>query len=352
MAEAGSEEISNPAEAFLVSAREELEKVREQLGEIDLLVEQSQGEVDKLAERNASVAAKVHQLQANFDTVPRDDIRSVYEEAQDAQQRLFTMRGQAEKLRSDKAILERYIDFVARTVALLDQTDGLQAAGPMIISDSVIEHIISAQEEERRKVSRQIHDGPAQSLANLILQAEIAMRMFDVDQDKAREELTSLQQSAGAAFSQLRDFIFDLRPMMLDDLGLIPTVRRYLDAIREKTKLETNFVVTGTERRLESHREVLVFRALQDVLANVRDHAEATKVKVTIDIHEKQVRAVVEDDGRGFDPQAVENSEEDSGQGQGLQRLRERIGQVGGSLDVQSEPGQGTRVVFFIPTGD
>ena len=351
MAEAGSEEITNPAEAFLASARQELEEVRGKLGEIDLLVEQSQGEVDKLAERNASVAAKVHQLQANFDTVPRDDIRSVYEEAQDAQQRLFTMRGQVEKLSSDKANLERYVDFLARTVALLGQTDGLQVSAPTLMSDSVIQQVISAQEDERRKISRQIHDGPAQSLANLILQAEIATRLFEVDQDKAREELASLQQTAGRAFGQLRDFIFDLRPMMLDDLGLIPTIRRYLDAIREKTGLDINLVITGTERRLEPHREVLVFRAMQDVLANVREHAAATKVKVTIDIHEMQVRSVVEDNGRGFDPQAV-GEIADAGQGQGLRRLHERIGQVGGSLDIQSQPGEGTKVIFFIPTGD
>jgi two-component system sensor histidine kinase DegS len=351
MAEAGSEGITNPAEAFLSSARQELEEIRAKLSEIDLLVEQSQGEVDKLAERNASVAAKVHQLQANFDTVPRDDIRLVYEDAQDAQQRLFTMRGQVEKLSSDKAILERYVDFLARTVSLLDQTDGLQVAGPTVVSDSVIHQIITAQEDERRKISRQIHDGPAQSLANLILQAEIATRLFEVDQDKAREELANLQQSAGTAFGQLRDFIFDLRPMMLDDLGLIPTIRRYLDAIREKTGLDINLIITGTERRLEAHREVLVFRALQDVLTNVREHAAATKIKVTIDIHEKQVRSVVEDNGRGFDPQAV-GEIADAGQGQGLRRLHERIGQVGGSIDIQSQPGEGTKVVFFIPTGD
>ena len=230
MADAGSMDQINPAEAFLASARQELEKARAELKEVGLLVEQSQGEVDKLAERNAGITAKVHQLQANFDTVPRDDIRSTYEDALDAQQRLFTMRGQVEKLASDLAILERYEDFLTRTVSLLDQTQGLKVAGIAPVANSVIQQIITAQEEERRNISRQIHDGPAQGLSNLILQAEIALRLFDVDQDKARLELANLQQTAGATFAQLRDFIFDLRPMMLDDLGLLPTIRRYLDA--------------------------------------------------------------------------------------------------------------------------
>ena len=349
MADAGSMDQINPAEAFLASARQELEKARAELKEVGLLVEQSQGEVDKLAERNAGITAKVHQLQANFDTVPRDDIRSTYEDALDAQQRLFTMRGQVEKLASDLAILERYEDFLTRTVSLLDQTQGLKVAGIAPVANSVIQQIITAQEEERRNISRQIHDGPAQGLSNLILQAEIALRLFDVDQDKARLELANLQQTAGATFAQLRDFIFDLRPMMLDDLGLLPTIRRYLDAFQDKTGLDINLVVTGSERRLESHREVLVFRALQEVLTNVRDHAQASKVKVSVDIHERQVRTVIEDDGRGFDPDAPEDSA-GSGQGLGLQKLHERIGQVGGSIEVQSNPGQGTRIVFSIPT--
>ena len=119
---------------------------------------------------------------------------------------------------------------------------------------SSVEQIIEAQEEERRKISRQIHDGPAQALSNFILQTEIALRLFDIDVGKAREELTSLKASATSTFSHVRDFIFDLRPMMLDDLGLIPTVRRYTDAFKEKTGLNLTLVVTGTERRLESHR--------------------------------------------------------------------------------------------------
>jgi two-component system sensor histidine kinase DegS len=137
--------------------------------------------------------------------------------------------------------------------------------------------------------------------------------------------------------------------MMLDDLGLVPTIRRYVDAVREKTGMDINLVLTGTERRLEAHREVLVFRALQETLANVRDHAQATQVKVTIDIGERLVRTTIEDNGSGFEPQTISN-DKDMGQGGGLRTLHDRINMVGGTLDVQSNPGQGTRVVFSIPS--
>jgi two-component system sensor histidine kinase DegS len=347
--EVASKEQISPVDAFLAYAREELEKVRNRLNEIGLLVGQNQGEVDKLVERNVSIAAEVHHMQAGFDTIPREDIRSIYEKYQDSQQRLFTMRGQLENLISDKEILEEFFGFLKGTVALLDQAQGLGVAVRKPVGSSVIRQIITAQEDERRKISRQIHDGPAQGLTNIILQAEIALRLFDLDQDKARQELADLQKNAGLTFGKLRDYIFDLRPMMLDDLGLIPTIRRYIGAFGEKTGLEIIVEISSTDRRLESHIEVLVFRGLQEVLATVRDHAQATQVKVKVDVHEKQVRTVIEDNGKGFKPQTGDEAT-DSGQSRGLRELHNRIGQIGGTIEVQSSPGQGTRVVFSIPT--
>jgi two-component system, NarL family, sensor histidine kinase DegS len=344
------EKEPTPLELFLESIRAELQQVRSEMKEIGLLVEQSQGEVEKLAQRNATITAHVHQLQAHFDTVPREDIKSAYEHAQDAQQRLFTMRGQLEKLQSDQAHLKRYAETLAKTLQTLEGTGSLDLpeGSPVAPPSGGIEQIIEAQEEERRKISRHIHDGPAQALANFILQTEIAMRLFDMDQDKARQELNSLKASASSTFASVRDFIFDLRPMMLDDLGLIPTARRYVDAYKEKTGLNVSMIVTGTERRLEPHREVLVFRGIQELLANVRDHAQATQVKVMMDVDAAMVRVVVEDNGRGYDPAAAMA---EGAKGRGLQTLKSRVTQVGGAIEVESSPGSGSKVTFSIPAG-
>jgi two-component system sensor histidine kinase DegS len=344
-------EAQDPVAAFLETTKAELTLVRDQSKEISLLVGQSQGEVEKLVQRNQAITAQLHQIQSNFETVPREDIRTAYEAAQDAQQRLFTMRGQLEKLQADQGNLKRYADFLARTVQLLEGGAEVQAgdgAGAAPTSQSeLIEQVVQAQEEERRKLSRQIHDGPAQSLSNFILQAEIALRLFDNDPEKAREELSSLKSSASTTFSHIRDYIFDLRPMMLDDLGLVPTVRRYTEAFKDKTGLNLSLVVTGSERRLEPHVEVLLFRAVQELLGNVRDYAQATQVKVTVDLDDNQVKATVEDNGRGFDPEGLKR--EDGG-GRGLLLLRDRVEQAGGSIEFDSEVGKGSRIVVTIPT--
>jgi two-component system sensor histidine kinase DegS len=210
-----------------------------------------------------------------------------------------------------------------------------------------IQQIIEAQEEERRTLSRQIHDGPAQALSNFILKTEIAMRLFETDQDRAKEELSSLKTAAASTFGQVRDFIFDLRPMMLDDLGLVPTVRRYSEALKEKTGLEINFVITGNERRIEPHIEVLTFRAIQTLLINIRDHAQATQAKVMLDMGDRLIRVSVEDNGKGFDP---DTQLDEDAQKQGISALRNRIDKIGGTLDVESAAGEGTRIAFTIPT--
>lgn len=340
---------ASPLEALIQSTRAEFDQVRTEMKEIGLLVEQSQGEVDKLAQRNAAITGHLHQLQTHFDTVPREDIRSAYEAFQDAQQRLFTMRGQLEKLQSDQAHLKRFVDYLGRALQVLEGGVTLDEAKPEASPGVRAEQIIEAQEDERRKLSRQLHDGPAQALSNFILQAEIAMRLFDSDQDKAREEIKNLKAAASSSFGHVRDFIFDLRPMMLDDLGLIPTVRRYFDTYKERTGLDASLVVTGQERRIEPHLEVLVFRAVQELLGNAREHAQATQVKATLDLDNNQVRVSIEDNGRGFD---LEGEEYQSTKGRGLKTLTERIGLVGGTIHIDSGLARGTRVAFTVPAAE
>jgi two-component system sensor histidine kinase DegS len=350
MTEAPQAQEISPREAFIANCHRELDQARSKLKEITLLVEQSQGEVDKLAQRNASATAELHQMQAHFDTIPREDIRSAYELAQDAQQRLFTMRGQLEKLQSDKIHLQRYAEHLASTLQLLEGGAEVAAVTEEESGSlTVIEQVIEAQEEERRKISRQMHDGPAQSMANFILQTEIAMRLFDTNLEGAKQELAALKESANNSFSRVRDFIFDLRPMMLDDLGLVPTVRRYIEALKEKTGINMTLVVTGTERRIEPYREVLVFRTVQQLLGNVRDHAQATQAKISLDMDDHQVRLAVEDNGKGIDPKLLDS---DEGEGRSLAILQERVSQLGGTMDLEGSATEGTRVALAIPTGD
>lgn len=323
----------------------ELDQVNEALDEVNLMLEQSQLEVTKLAQKNASITTKLQQIQGHFDTVPREDIRSVYDRALETQQRLFVMRGQLEKLQSDQAQLNRYKN------SLEQVNQAFQGGVPESVKGNahsgtveIVESMIQAQEAERQRLSRQMHDGPAQALSNFILQTEIAMRYFDLDQGKSRAELSSLKSAATNTFGKVRDFIFELRPMMLDDLGLVPTVQRYIEAIQEQHSTEIRFTFTGNERRLESYQEIMVFRALQELVSNAIRHSQAAQINIQLDLGESAVKMIIDDNGMGFDEALLEQRGH-----LGIKVIKERVEMLGGYLQVDSVIGQGTRITFQMP---
>ena len=324
----------------------ELQETQRALRETTLMIEQSQGEVSKLTQRNTAITSHLQQVQNQLGNTSAEEIRMAYDSALDAQQRLFVMRGQLEKLQSDKTHYERYKTVLERLQ--IGGGDGVSAASSQSTGAgkgalASVEMLINAQEAERQRLSRQMHDGPAQALSNFILQTEIAMRLMDVDPTQARDELGNLKLSAMGTFQKVRNFIFELRPMMLDDLGLIPTIRRYADTFKEQTGLEVNVIISGTERRLESYLEVMVFRAIQELLSNAARHSQATLIKVNVDITDNLVRVGVDDNGKGFDIDSVQ------GKNLGLNLIRERTEMLGGNFEVDSATGKGTRVMFSLP---
>lgn len=335
--------------SFLEETHKDYEQTQRDLKEIDILIKQSAAEVERLAQRNSQVNSYTRQLQTNFETLPREDIKEAYEALNDVQQRLFTMRGQLEKLQSDQRNLERLAEFQRKIIELTDGTASFPTSGsrprPTGDQPNVI-RVIQTEEAVRQGLVRKMHDSVASSISNFILQAEICQRFFDVNPDRARTELNALKSSAGSTFSNVKDFIFDLRPMMLDDLGVIPTLRRYAESFQEKNGLPVPITVTGVERRLESHIEVTVFRNVQELLQNALNHAQATQIQVQIDMASEQVTAVVEDNGSGFNVEDAFNGNQKT---IGLSTLRERTEMLGGELNIQSNLGQGTRVEFSIP---
>lgn len=328
--------------------RGELERVNAELRDIKSKMDTSRGQVEQLAQRNASVIGEVRRIEGSLEQIPRVNIKEVYTEALESQQRLMTIRGQMEKLQAQEAVARHEVETIRSVIDVLNRAevsaDG--EAGSMSAREMII-RVIDAQEEERERLARTMHDGPAHSLTNFILQAEICQKLFEKNPEKARLELANLKGSASDAFQRVREFIFNLRPMMLTDLGLVPTVKRYLNAFEEQTGIQTEFVMTGRERRLEGYREVMVFRGIQELMSNARDMG-ANSIKVMLEVGEDRVNSIVEDNGRGLGTGKL--SLEPSSQ-IGLSALQERITLVGGTLTIGSSTGHGSRIEFSIPTG-
>lgn len=203
---------------------------------------------------------------------------------------------------------------------------------------------LDAQEEERRRIARELHDETAQELTALLVHIRLAA---DGSREPAtRERLTELRAAASRALAGVRRIARELRPTILDDLGLAEAVRAYANECLARSGTRATVSTSGSAARLDPSRELVLYRVIQEALSNVAKHAEASRVDVAIGQDADVVVASVVDTGRGFEPRRTVAP---TGQGLGLLGMRERLALVGGHLEIETSPGAGTAVRVTVP---
>jgi two-component system, NarL family, sensor histidine kinase DegS len=330
----------------------EYQATKAALNEISATLNQSQNELNRLMQIKANVTAQLQQLSGDSDSISKADIRNAFNSALDAQQRLLVMRGQLDKIQEQKNGLQKYVSMLESMISYLKNGDSqVQSVHENTDRVAMLEMLITSQESERQRLSRQMHDGPAQALSNFIVQSEIATRMYEIDPNKVKDELEKLKTSAMNTFQKIRSFISELRPMMLDDLGLVPTIKRYVSNLKEQTGVDINLVVTGTYRRLKPYIEVYLFRAMQELIGNAikhnLDNVSKIKIDVNLYIENALIKVDIKDNGKG-----IKQMEMNSSGGLGLKLIRERAQLLGGSLEIVSSETTGTEITLTIPVED
>ena len=212
----------------------------------------------------------------------------------------------------------------------------------------LLEKIITAQEDERKRVARELHDMVGQALTGLSLTLGSAEAEVGRDPDRMRERLEALRATTSAAIEDVRRLIADLRPSVLDDLGLIQALGWYVENYLEKAGIETVAATSGSDVDVPAHLETALFRVLQEAITNIIKHSQAQNVSIRLDFAESTISGEVRDDGVGFDFEEVQG-EELALRGVGLLGMEERINLLGGSFEVSSRPGEGTVVTFQVP---
>ena len=244
----------------------------------------------------------------------------------------------------EKASLERQVR--ERTAALRESLDRLRTLGEQ--RERLLRRLVTAQEEERRRIAADIHDDTIQTMTALGIRLELARRQAVTPRLQA--ELDLAIETARAATTGLRDLLFDLHPVVLDQDGLVAALRAELDRARQSDAgSRTAFELVG---RLDSEPPIeprtTVFRIAQEALANVRRHAEATHVRIEIGSADGGIRARIIDDGKGMDPDIARRPPHGH---LGLVAMRERAELAGGTWRLQSAPGAGTTIEVWIPIG-
>lgn len=213
----------------------------------------------------------------------------------------------------------------------------------------LLHQVVSAQEGERRRIARELHDGTGQILTGLGLGMAAAKDSLRSNPDLAARQLTELKDLNAQALQELHNVISDLRPSVLDDLGLVPALSAYIRDFEKRTGVEATFSVDGRKRRIRGDLETIVFRIGQEALTNIAKHASAESVQIQLDFKTGCMKLSVEDDGCGFDPDEVLYSESTGRSAWGLLGIQERVALVGGICSIESELQKGTRIVATIP---
>ncbi|WP_338553392.1 sensor histidine kinase [Paenibacillus sp. KS-LC4] len=347
------------------AARAELESLEQELEVVIQETVKTIERVDKLELDYRQARIRLTEVSRDFVRYKEEDIKSAYEKATQIQLDLMVCREKETYLKSRRDDLQKRVRNVESSIeraemiasqinVVLEYLSGDLNQVTRILESAKTRQLIGlkiilAQEEERKRIAREIHDGPAQSLANIVMRTEIAERMFlKKEFQLVQDELVDLKGQVRLGLEEIRKIIFNLRPMALDDLGLVPTLRKFVQDFEEKTKIHTVFDLTGREIRMPSAMEAAIYRLVQEAYSNALKHANASYVTLDMVYTSDSVTITVFDNGNGFQQELIQVHNGDNSHF-GLVGMQERIDLLEGKMDIDSNVGKGTKIIFKIP---
>lgn len=341
--------------------RKDYESLADELKDVKRMVIEVIDDGDKLETQSRFARKRLSEVSMHFKDYTEAEVRDAYEKAHQLQMELTMKRQMEKQLRDRRDDIERRLHGLTETIDRAEHlVSQISVVMNYLMSDlkqvgEVLEdakqkqefglRIIEAQEEERKRVSREIHDGPAQMMANVMMRSDLIERVFREHGEQAgMGEIKNLKKMVRNALYEVRRIIYDLRPMALDDLGLVPTLKKYLQTIEEyHSDTKISFVNLGNETRLPAKFEVALFRLVQESVQNAIKHAEAHEIKVKLELTRNSISVVVKDDGKGFDMNL------DKPESFGILGMKERVELLQGQLSIDSKVGRGTIVIIQVP---
>ncbi|MBK5241505.1 sensor histidine kinase [Clostridium sp.] len=360
-------QIGNSREQILElvdNARLEYENLKTELVVIRRDIDKVINEVDALEVQDKLMRKKLVQVSKKFNSFNEDEIKSVYEKASEIRVRFIMKQNEEKQFRVRRDTLEialkksiKNIDNSEKVVNqisiamgylegdILSVLEGADKNSEMFIGIKILE----AQENERKRISRDIHDGPAQHIANIIMKTDICSMIIQKDLNAGLNELVDLKESVKVALKEVRSIIFDLRPMSLDDLGLNKTIEQTVKTISEDFNMDIVLKLKPMQTEVESIIQLAVFRIIQEVFNNIKKHSKAKHVDVKLDYGTKYLRLLISDDGIGFDVEETLKMVKTKGNSYGLIGILDRVKQLQGEIHIESSSGAGSVYNVVLP---
>ncbi len=305
---------------------------------------------EKESELSEKERIKIHNL---------DLFSPIYNKAQDEKELIATieqLKQNIEELNQEQELLTKKINGLKEAAEFIEKADDKEEQeekdkildGRTPYNDKGLS-ILEAQEIDRQRIARDLHDSTVQSLTSLVHKAELCVKLIDIDSTRAKLELTSMSNTIKAVINDMRGIIYNLKPMTLDDLGLTITLERYASRLMDIHNI--NVIIHSNEETKEILPviKVTLFRIIQEACNNVIKHANASLITIDINYEEHYVTVSIKDNGSGFD---INNSNSDGTKHTssfGLSIMKERITLLSGNVDIKSEKGKGTTVTVSAP---
>ncbi len=359
--DSGKKEIIEIAE----NSRKECARLKDELESLKVQVFEILNEIDNLEHLLKSSKKRLFDVNRDFQKYNQEELAKAYQAADDLRVKLAVKREQETfliKRRNDLEIrikesiktLERADNLIGHVgIALEYLSSDLKGVGAHM--DNLQQNkllglkIIEAQEEERKRVAREIHDGPAQSISNAVIKAEICEKLMEKNIVEARTELHNLKQVMRDSLQEVRKIIYNLRPMALDDIGLLPTLERYVISFKETTGINVSFKYKGLDEAIKPVISLTVFRIVQEALNNVLKHSRTQNAGVVLEKVGNKLNINIFDFGIGFDTELINMANSDLAGGFGIFSMKERVALLEGEFSILSEINKGTKINVIIP---
>ena len=356
--QSGQEEIFNISENVLKECELILQEIEKFKAKVLVVIK----ETEKLTKEEKESRQKLFLVSKNIGEYSESDIRKAYNEAKDKQVQLLLKREEEQNLIRERNQLEirlkKNYEIVEQAESLMSK---MKSVMDFLVSDLVdlgktisnLEDktqigmkIIKAQEEERRRIARDIHDGPAQNIASLVIKTEIVEKLLKRGNIHIEDELKDIKTQLRAVLKEIRGIMYDLRPISLDEVGLIPTIERMAADMSYEKNIAIEIKKISDYPIFNSLNKLIVYRIVQESLNNIIKHSGAKNVVIRMDVRKDSINGSVSDDGKGFD---VDSFMEAKDKSFGLSSMKERAEIAHGSITIKSVVGKGTKIMFSIP---
>ncbi|MDD3271237.1 MAG: sensor histidine kinase [Syntrophomonadaceae bacterium] len=331
-----------------------------ELEEVNLQTRQVIMEVDHFEKLERYARLRLIDVSRDFRSYSQEHIQEAYEQAREMQLKLIDLRQQEVYLRRRRDELNRQIK---KFKAIGQKADTfLQSTGLALkilrgnverINDSIEEShrqqqmvtwVIESQEAERRKIARELHDGPAQSMASILIRLDLMKRLWNEDIQSIYEEIDNVSDMGRETLADIRRIMFDLKPSLLHENNLSNTLKDYFNDYEAKYNFTIDFLQLGQDKQYNLSLETALFRLVQEAITNIRKHSGVKRAIVKLEDNGSILILVIKDEGCGFEP--GNSSDKES---YGILGMKERVNLFGGKLDIISAPGAGTQVIIQVP---